>query len=51
MKCGLSIERNKFQWKKWLKIFTFGYGQGRGFVLRPPLYNTVEIYIMNISVN
>lgn len=37
--------------KKWIKIFTFGYGLGRGFVLRPPLYNTVEIYSMNISVN
>ena len=49
--CGLSIKRNKFQWTKWVKIFTCAYGQGRGFVLRLPLYNTVEIYSMNISVN
>ena len=51
IKCGLSIKRNKFQWTKWVKIFTYAYGQGRGFVLRLPLYKTVEIYGMVISFN
>ena len=39
IKCVLSIRKSNFNWKKWVKIFTFAYGLGRGSWAPPPPYS------------